>query len=84
MREIPAINQSVNMSKHHLHTEVGYGMNPYSDPTQGSALGSGTRSLHRSESDEALEKWNQVFNVQKSRWQSEFDKIKKRFTKKVD
>ena len=43
----------------------------------------GTRNVGyqqvRSQSDEALDEWSQVFSLQHSRWQEEFDDMKARF-----
>ena len=40
--------------------------------------------MKKSESEEAFEKWDYVFKVQKNRWEEEFGDIKKKFLKKVD
>ena len=58
---------------------------PYTDVTLDSNYGEGRNGMKkRTDSEEAFEKWNYVFKVQKSRWEEEFTDIKQKFLKKVD
>ena len=77
----------LNVKSNYLSTDVNNhnARNPYTDISHTSLNASGNSpSMARSESDEAIEKWNYVFKLQKSRWEEEFDDIKKKFLKKVD
>ena len=39
--------------------------------------------LSKSESEERLNEWSQIFSIQNSRWDSEFDGVKARLMEKL-
>ena len=39
--------------------------------------------LSKSESEEKLNEWSQIFSIQNSRWDSEFDGVKARLMQKL-
>ena len=61
-----------------MHTQ----QTPYKDvgSIRGAANGNSRNfAKQKSESDEKLEEWSQIFSLQHNRWQEEFDDLKARF-----
>ena len=51
---------------------------PYQELQKGPAHNKSSVGLSKSESEEKLNEWSQIFSVQNSRWDSEFDGVKAR------
>ena len=55
---------------------------PYEELQKGS-MHNQSAGLSKSESEERLNEWSQIFSIQNSRWDSEFDGVKARLMEKL-